>query len=96
MHFAIDDATLQVEFAQFVADFEEKIVHEQQMHLADVLHFHSVDAIYFRNQALLILPEVLYVLWQRLHEHSLLVLVHRLDQKSFVETRKHKRTTLAS
>ena len=33
------------------------------MHLADVLHFYSVDAIYFRDQALPILPEVLIVLW---------------------------------
>ena len=62
MHFTIDDTAFEVELAQFFLDFEEEVVHEQDVHFLDVLHLHCVDPVDLGDETLWIAPQMVQVL----------------------------------
>jgi len=58
---------------------QEKVVHQKNVHFADVLHFDGVYAVDLSNHALLVFFQVHEVLGQAFEQHLLLTVVHSLD-----------------
>jgi len=96
VYFSVYNTAFQIKLAQLFFDVLKQVPHQQDVHLSDVLHLDSIDAIDFCDQAFrvfaLVTVSVLYVAftqmvkvaWQSFDKDCLLTLVHCLYQKSLV------------
>ena len=85
MYFAINNATFEIKLTDLLFDLEEKVSHQQDVYLFDILHLNSVDAVDLRDEALRVFPEVVQVGWQSIFHYFLLTSVHGLDQEPLIE-----------
>lgn len=96
VYLSVDNTAFQIKLAQLFLDVLKQVSHQQDVHLSDVLHLDSIDAIDFGDQAFGVLAfvavRVLYVAfsqmvevaWQSFDKDFFLTLVHCLYQKSLV------------
>ena len=85
MYFAINNAAFEIELTDLLFDLEEKVAHQQDVYLFNILHLNSVDAVDLRDEALRVFPEVVKVRWQSILHYFLLTSVHCFDQEPLIE-----------
>ena len=85
VYFAINNATFEIKLTDLLFDLQEKVSHQQDVYLFDILHLNSVDAVDLRDEALRVFPEVVQVRWQSILHYFLLASVHCFDQEPLIE-----------
>lgn len=93
----VDHGALQVEavLRSFALDLG-RVRHQQNVDGSKLLQLHSVKTVDASQERVFVVPAVVEVLGQGPLEHTHLVVVHRLDQETFVVAEKEERATLPS